>query len=150
MTLPAKDRFQVGRSIVVCARVRISCAQYIPSFQLLSGAALSTAPTAPLSLPRLTGDDIVSFDPTLPALEPGGSAGPATAAESVFVVEQPGKPSVGPGQVALLEQLLDGGDPELGRELESFRSSEFRLSNACCPRFRDIRDGRSPFWLFFS
>ena len=51
------------------------------------------------------------------------------------MVEQPGKPSVGPGQVALLQHILDGGDPALGRELESFRSSDLRLSTPAVQDF---------------
>ena len=105
------------------------------SSKLLSGAALRTAPSAPLGFPGLSGDNLTAIDPSFPTLEPGGSVLPATGSDAIFVVEGTGFPLLASGQAALLQQIIDGGDPELGRELENFQTSNVRLSTAAAQDF---------------
>ena len=96
---------------------------------------MSTAPSASLGFPGLSCDDLTTLDPTFPALEPGESVLPATGSDAVFSVEGFGFPPLAFGQAALLQQIIDGGDPELGRDLENFQTSDVRLSTAAAQDF---------------
>ena len=96
---------------------------------------MSTAPAAPLAPPRLSADDLTVIGPTFPTLNSGGIALPATGSDAAFVVEESAFPPLASDQAALLQQIIDGVDPELGRELENFQTSDVRLSTSAAQDF---------------